>query len=100
MDIYNFGNKIKELRRKSKLSQKQFAKRVGVTKSCISYYELHIRLPRSDVLASISETFHVSADYLLGIDKVKRADLSGLSEEDIELVNHLIDVLKRKNQRK
>lgn len=87
------------MREKNKLSQEQFATRIGVSKSSISFYELHVRIPGSDVLANISETFHISTDYLLGLDKTKRADLFGLNENDIEIVNNLIDSLRRKNQK-
>lgn len=100
MNKLDFGNNLRELRDKAKLSQEQFAARIGVSKSSISFYELHVRIPGADVLANISETFHVSADYLLGLNVTKKADLSGLDENDIELVNHLIDVLRRKNRNK
>jgi len=43
--------------------------------------------------------FHVSTDFLLDIDKVKRLDISGLDENDIQIVSMMIDALRKKNHK-
>lgn len=99
MCTLDFGKILRDLREKAGMSQKQLAEHIGVSKATVSLYELHERLPSADVLANAAVLFHVSTDYLLGLDKVERADLSGLGEEDIELVNHVIEVLRKKGQK-
>ena len=84
-NIVDFGNKLKELRKQSGLTQQQIADRIGVTKSVISFYELKERSPSPEVLIKLSQIFHVSTDYLLGIDKSKTVDVSGL-DEDIKAI--------------
>ena len=99
MKLVAFGEKVKELREKAGLTQRQLAAQIGVSKSTVALYETQERGPSSDSLVKLSKMFHVSSDYLLGIDKVKRADLSGLTEDDIEIIERLIDSMRDKNRK-
>ena len=56
---------------------------LGITKSVVSFYELQARSPSPEVLAKLAQIFHVSADYLLGLDTRETIDVSGLAEKDI-----------------
>lgn len=98
MESINFGKILKELRLKAGLTQKELAAQIGITKSVISFYELQERVPSPAVLVKLAATFHVSTDYLLGIDHIKRLDVSGLTEDDIKVVSLMIDTLRQKNQ--
>ena len=95
--MVEFGRKIKELRQSVGMTQKQLADLLGVTSSVVSYYELSERTPSPDVLIKLSAIFHVSTDYLLGLDKTESIAISGLSEDDKRLIHNLIDNLKKKN---
>ena len=99
--MVDFGYILKELRTSAKMTQKDLADRIGVTKSVISYYELLERSPSPEVLIKLSAIFNVSTDYLLGIDKKTKPtlDISGLSEEDVQFLRSAIELLKRKNAR-
>ena len=96
--MVDFGRKLKELRIQVGLSQKQLAERVKVTKSVISYYELQERYPSPEILIKLANIFHVSTDFLLGIEKQQTLDISGLDEEDIRLLQHTISVLRNKHK--
>ncbi len=96
--MVDFGRKLKELRIQAGLSQKQLAERVKVTKSVISYYELQERYPSPEILIKLANIFHVSTDFLLGIEKQQTLDISGLDEEDIRLLQHTISVLRNKHK--
>lgn len=98
--MVDFGNRLKKLRLDAGLSQKELADRMGVTKSVISYYELQERTPSPEILRKLSFIFHVSSDYLLGIENPSRKviDVSGLDEEDIRLLLHTAEVLRSKNR--
>lgn len=98
MEILNFGELLKELRSKSGLTQAQLASQMGISKSLISFYELQERVPSPSVLIKLSAIFHVSTDYLLGIENTRRLDLSGLDEDDIKIVELLVDTLRKKNR--
>ena len=95
--MVDFGNRLKKLRQQEGLSQQQLADRLGVTKSVVSYYELHERYPSPDVLIKLSFIFHVSTDFLLGFEKRgDYVDLSGLDEEDITIIKRLVSSLRNK----
>ena len=93
----DFGTRLKELRKQNGLTQQQLAERVGVTKSVIYFYELKERAPSPDVLTKLSYIFHVSTDYLLGIERNKTVDVTGLSDEDIRAVQLIVDRLRNKS---
>ncbi len=94
----DFSNRLRELRTQAGLTQLQLAQRLGITKSVISFYELSERAPSPDVLIRLAKIFHVSTDYLLGLDKRETIDVTGLSNHDIALLRALADSLRNKKK--
>lgn len=90
------GKKLRNLRTDNNMTQAVLAKKLNLTKSVISAYENDLRLPSYDVLIQIAKIFHVSTDYLLGLDSPSGIDLSGLSEEEKVAVKNLIQAMKHK----
>lgn len=95
----HFGEILKDLRLKAGLTQKQLADQIGVSKSVVSFYELSERIPSPSVLIKLSSVFHVSADYLLGVESARRVDISGLDDEDAEVIMAVIALLRKKNDK-
>lgn len=95
----NFKEKLKELRERSGMTQEQLAELMRLSKSTISQYENQERAPSPHILVKIASVFHVSTDYLLGVDEIRRAELSGLTDEDIEIVERLIENMREKNRK-
>ena len=95
--MVDFGSTLKRLRLQSGLTQKELADKMGLTKAVISYYELQERYPSPEVLVKLASIFHVSTDYLLGLERTNTIDLSGLSEDDALLVKKLVESLRHKN---
>ena len=96
--MVDFEDRLKTLRATHGLTQADLAKRLNITKSVVSYYERQERSPSPDVLVKIANVFHVTTDYLLGIEKKKSIDVSDLSDEDISLLTQMADAL-RKNKK-
>lgn len=92
--MVNFGIKLKELRLQSGMTQKQLAQKLEVSTQLISYYELKKRYPSAEVLIKLSDIFHTSTDYLLGIEDRKLLDVSNLCKEKMQCLNQIIDMLK------
>lgn len=95
----NFGEKLKTLRTEAGMTQTELAKRLSITKSVVSYYELQERTPSPSVLVQLADIFHVTTDYLLGIDHKKMIDVSDLSDEDIHFLLITIETLRKKNKK-
>lgn len=96
--MVDFGITLKELRQQAGLTQKQLAERLWLSKATVSYYEQSARHPSPEVLVKLSRIFHVSTDYLLGIeDKKQKLDVTDLSDEDIAFLENAIELLRKKN---
>lgn len=94
----DFGKKLKELRMNAGLTQAQLGGMIGVTKSVISFYELQERSPSPDVLIKLSQVFHVSTDYLLGLSTMETIDITGLDKNDIAIIRTMAERLRRDNK--
>lgn len=95
--MVNFGEKLKQLRTDAGMTQAELASRLNVTNSVVSYYELHERTPSPEVLIKLSGIFHVTTDYLLGINHGKMLDVSDLSDDDMKFLLLTIETLRKKN---
>lgn len=60
------SSKLKELRLKKKVSQKDVANAIYVSNSSISHYEKNRCKPSRDTIEALAEYYNVSIDYLLG----------------------------------
>ena len=65
------GERIKELRKKSKLTQKQLAEKIHVSSQVISNWERGYSTPDSEDVKKLAETLDCSVDQLLGRDEKK-----------------------------
>ena len=97
--MVEFGDKLRQLRKEKNLTQKQLADLIGVKNSVISFYELSERIPSPDVVKKLAVALHVSADFLLGIEKGESIDVSGLDSNDKMLIRSLVDSLREKNKK-
>jgi transcriptional regulator with XRE-family HTH domain len=99
--VVDFGNTLKELRHNSGLTQKQLADRLWLSKATVSYYEQSVRYPSPEILVKLASVFHVSTDYLLGIEGKKQTlDVTDLTDEDIKFLEQAISLLRNKNSEK
>ncbi|MCY8438574.1 MULTISPECIES: helix-turn-helix domain-containing protein [Bacillus] len=63
------GKRITSLRKNAGYTQEELAKKLNITRSALSQYELGSRNPDYDLLIKIADFFEVSTDYLLrGVD--------------------------------
>lgn len=97
--MVKFGERLRELRKQKNLTQRQLADLIGVKNSIISFYEVGDRIPSPEVIIKLASALHVSADYLLGIEKEESIIITGLDENDIRLVRLLVDTLRNKNMK-
>ena len=64
------GNRIRELRKKLKLTQQELGDMINVTKVSISCYENETRCPDIETFELLVEALNTTPDYLLGRDKL------------------------------
>lgn len=79
MQEKNFATQIKELRKSLRMNQKEFAAKLGIRQSTLSSYENEAISPSTDMLIAIAKEFHVSIDWLCGLNSSK-TNISTLSD--------------------
>lgn len=94
------AERIKILREQKHITQSELAKHLSITRSSVNAWEMGISVPSTQYLVLLAEFFSVSADYLLGINATSTVNVSGLNDEDIELVNSLVEHLRNINRHK
>lgn len=79
------GGKIAELRKEQGLNQKELAKKIGVSRSALSLYEIDRREPDLETVKKIASLFGVTTDYLLGAE----GDAMGTEENTNEVAKRI-----------
>ena len=89
-------DKIKELRERAGLSQAALAKKVGVTRSAVNAWEMGLSIPTTQYVAELAQLFHVSADYMLGLDNTEAICIGSLTDEEKRILCTLISYFENK----
>lgn len=84
------SDKIKELREQAGLSQSQLAKKLDVTRSSVNAWEMGLSAPTTQYIVALAKLFHVSADYILGIEANQSIALRGYTDREVSLVINLL----------
>ena len=79
MEKFNFGNRLKELRKSVGITQAQLADALHERRATLSNYENKNVYPGFNMLIKLADYFHVSVDYLTG-----RTDDYEVNSEKIE----------------
>lgn len=90
------ADRIKSLREKQGKTQAELAKQLGITRSSVNAWEMGISVPSTQYIVELSNIFNVSTDFLLGVNTSATINVSGLTDEDIALVNSIVLHLKKK----
>lgn len=92
-----FGETLRSLRAARGLTQKELGERVGLSKAVISKYENALGYPTLDTVVALAEFFGVTTDYLLGVKNQKTADVSGLTDGQLNAVLSVIDAFRHES---
>lgn len=84
------SKRIRLLREQAGLSQSELARKLTVTRSSVNAWESGLSAPTAYYIVELSKLFHVSTDYILGLEEKEHISLSGLSKEEISLLYHLL----------
>ena len=74
-----------QLRKKKKLSQTDFAKAIGASRTMVGNYERNVNAPSIEMIAKMAEVLDVSVDYLIGNGQLPQYDKEVIKRiEDIQ----------------
>lgn len=88
------ADRIKSLREQQNMTQSDLAKQLGITRSSVNAWEMGISVPSTQYIVELAHIFHVSTDYLLGVNTTSTISVAGLSDKDVKLLNSIISHLK------
>ena len=91
------GERIKELRKKSRYTQTDLANLLGITKTTVAAYANDSRLPSYDVLIRMASVFKIFIDSLLLNRSDAIIEVSGLTVEQVEMIEKLVVTLREYN---
>lgn len=88
------GDRIKELREKSGVTQSYLARRLQISRSAVNAWEMGLSLPSAQYLVELASYFNVSTDYILEIDSQEMINITFLSEPEKEMIYRLLKYFK------
>jgi len=98
-----YGKRLKDLRRKKRITQKELSKILEISSTTISRYETGEILPTEEIIVKTAIYFKTSSDYLLGLspcwklqnDFMKEYETLKEKEIKLEKLMHQLTVLKK-----
>ncbi|MEC9489168.1 MAG: helix-turn-helix transcriptional regulator [Halanaerobium sp.] len=69
-----FGQRLKEMRKESRMTQAELAGKVGVSRATVAGYETKGKEPPYDTLIQLAKALGCSTDYLLGYSSLRRPE--------------------------
>ena len=76
-------NRIKELRKSKKITQKELASHLGIADSTLSYWEQGKYEPDINALRQLSKFFNVSIDYIIGGELSEQIKIHNSTESTV-----------------
>ena len=100
MDNQKFGKFIKELRKKSNMTQKELGEKLNVTDKAVSKWERGLSFPDITIINSLAETFGITSSEILNAElgKKEEIDIEKAIQEAVE--NIMKEKEKRQEKRK
>lgn len=95
-NMHNFPEKIKLLRTNYGYTQSELARKLSLTRASINAWEMGLSAPSTPFIVELSKIFHVTTDYLIGLDDFTiRTD--GLSEREISAILNIVEAFYERN---
>ena len=91
------SERIRQLREQAGYSQSMLAKKLDVTRSSVNAWEMGISAPTTQYVVAMAKLFHVSSDYMLGMESALQLSLDRYTPEETRLI---FDLIKYFDQRR
>lgn len=85
--IYDFGMRLRQLRKDRGMSRVSLAKKLGVSKETVYRYENNIQNPSLDRTRQLAIILQTSVDYLVGLDGEYTVKFPTMTKEQHHALN-------------
>ena len=96
--LYDFPNRLKELRNKFGYTQSELAKKLSLTRASVNAWEMGLSSPSTPFLVELSGLFHVTTDYLLGLDECITIRTDTLTDREISVILNMIEAFNESHK--
>jgi len=86
-DYLDISRRVKEIRLNNNLTQKEFAKLIGLSAPAVGAIENGLYTPNFNVLRTIKQKFFIEYDYI--IDGENTGEINNLRQENLKLKKEL-----------
>ena len=93
-------NRIRALREDADLRQIDVAAATGIDQKTLSNYETGKTSPDSEAIIRLAEFFHVTTDYLLGVNDLNLKAAQSIAGELSDMQRRLGEICRRLNVKK
>lgn len=88
--ILKIAENIGNLREKHDMKQSDLARRMKVSRSSVNAWEMGISVPTTEKIVELSQIFHTTSDYLLGITDTEYINLEKYNNTEKEFIYRLL----------
>ena len=88
------GERIKQLREQCGWTQVELSRKLNITRSSVNAWEMGISVPSTVLIIELAKLFHVSTDYLLGVNETSTLDISSLNDKEVLILMDLVQYFK------
>jgi len=96
-ELFTLSQKIKMLRENANMTQAELARILGLSRSSVNAWEMGLSVPSTQYVVDLAKRFHVSTDYLLGIEETSTISTDGLTQKQISVLLETISCFKQPN---
>lgn len=89
--MHTFPERLKDLRDRLGYTQSDLAKKLSITRASVNAWEMGISAPSTSWLVELSNLFHVTTDYLLGLDNCITIRTNTLSDRAVTAILNTVE---------
>lgn len=93
-ELFTLAEKIKNLRESSGMTQSELARMLGLSRSGVNAWEMGRSIPSTPYVVELAKNFHVSTDYLLGMEDTSTISIKGLTKKQVSVILDVIQCLR------
>ena len=98
-EIYDFGVRLKKLRKENGLTQKEVGARLGVTAHTIGTYENNSKVPPISRLVKLANLYRTSTDFILGQTDKQIICVDDLPMSKQEMIVEIVSAIREEHQK-
>lgn len=83
------GERIRELRLRTGMSQKDLSKKLNITRNSIIYWENGSSIPSTEYIIAMAKLFNVTSDYILCLDDDSSIVIRRYNDAELQILNQL-----------